>query len=683
MMKLFNLSEIGKSFFVSLWFMFLTFPIMVIRVNPVEKVIEWRWKNMLFIGIGSFVLSFVWRYLLARKEKGSRKTETAENSNPELIQRIMQDRSIYLPVSGVICVFVIIFPFIFSAYQTNIMITALMYVVLGLGLNIVVGVAGLLNLGYAAFYAVGAYTYGLLHQHYGIGFWVSLPIGAILAAIFGILLGFPVLRLRGDYLAIVTLGFGEIVRLVLENWNAFSYGPSGIANIPRPGFFGMKMSLQTATIYTYFLVIGLTLFTIFVVNRLQDSRIGRALVALREDEIACQAMGIDKAQVKLMAFALGSTWAGMMGVVFAAKNTFINPASFTFIESAMILSIVVLGGMGSAAGVVVGSFVLILLPEYLRAFADYRMILFGAIMVMMMVFRPQGIVSSVRRTYRFEADKAKLTTAIMICFLIFTAQSAYAENNAAWQVSVQAQTAISKTAEYRKILFQAKSGNYKDFTADMTLFQANSYKAELLDNPSSNIKTYTPVARLIAEKGAIAGINGGFFTKEFTPNGLCVYQGKIVSKIKKLTSPVLAGLMLISKNGEISLEPHAAYSEQMIKNCNFGLQTGPFLITPNGQISEDMKTGGMLASQNVKHTIVALSGDNQLLVISASPMPLTEVASCMSAFPKAFGVSKINCALSLDGGRSSGFSVRLPDKQVTIEEGWPVRNMVLFFGREQ
>jgi branched-chain amino acid transport system permease protein len=414
-MKMFNLSEIRKSFFVSLWFMFLTFPIMVIRVNPVEKVIEWRWKNMLFIGVGSFILSFVWRYLLARKEKGAGKTEAGENRQSELIQRIMQDRSMYLPIVGVICIFVIIFPFIFSAYQTNIMITALMYVVLGLGLNIVVGVAGLLNLGYAAFYAVGAYTYGLLYHHYGTGFWVSLPIGAFLAAIFGILLGFPVLRLRGDYLAIVTLGFGEIVRLILENWNAFSYGPSGIANIPRPGFFGMQMSLQTATIYTYFLVIGLTLFTIFVVNRLQDSRIGRALVALREDEIACQAMGIDKAQVKLMAFALGSTWAGMMGVVFAAKNTFINPASFTFIESAMILSIVVLGGMGSAAGVVVGSFVLILLPEYLRAFSDYRMILFGAIMVMMMVFRPQGIISSVRRTYRFEAIKQERRTPCQDC----------------------------------------------------------------------------------------------------------------------------------------------------------------------------------------------------------------------------------------------------------------------------
>jgi len=216
-----------------------------------------------------------------------------------------------------------------------------------------------------------------------------------------------VLRLRGDYLAIVTLGFGEITRLVLENWNDFSFGPSGIANIPRPGFFGMDMSLEAATQYTYFMVVGLVILTIFVVNRLQNSRIGRALVALREDEIACQAMGIDITHVKMTAFALGSTWAGMMGVVFAAKNTFINPASFTFMESAMVLSIVVLGGMGSILGVIVGAMVLILLPEYLRAFSDYRMILFGALMVIMMVFRPQGIVASVRKTYRLTVDSEK------------------------------------------------------------------------------------------------------------------------------------------------------------------------------------------------------------------------------------------------------------------------------------
>jgi branched-chain amino acid transport system permease protein len=281
----------------------------------------------------------------------------------------------------------------------------LIYVMLGLGLNIVVGLAGLLDLGYVAFYAVGAYSYALLNYHFGLGFWVILPVGALLGAIFGILLGFPVLRLQGDYLAIVTLGFGEIIRLILENWNTFSFGPSGIANIPRPGFFGVKMSLDEATVYLYFLMIALCLFTIFVVNRLQHSRIGRAWIALRDDEIACQAMGIDKTRTKLTAFALGAMWAGMVGVIFAAKTTFINPASFTFMESAMILSIVVLGGMGSIAGVIIGAFLLILTPEYLRAFSAYRMLVFGATMVLMMLFRPEGIVTNIRRVYQFRNNR--------------------------------------------------------------------------------------------------------------------------------------------------------------------------------------------------------------------------------------------------------------------------------------
>ncbi len=174
------------------------------------------------------------------------------------------------------------------------MTTALIYVMLGLGLNIEVGLAGLLDLGYVAFYAVGAYSYALLNYHFGLGFWTALPVGALLAAFFGILIGFPVLRLRGDYLAIVTLAFAEIIRLVLENWNAFSFGPSGISNIPRPGFFGMNLTPEQSAIYIYFLLIILCILTIFVIHRLQHSRIGRAWVALREDEIACQAMGIDK-----------------------------------------------------------------------------------------------------------------------------------------------------------------------------------------------------------------------------------------------------------------------------------------------------------------------------------------------------------------------------------------------------
>jgi len=397
-----KLSEIKKSLLVSLWFMFLTFPIMVIRVNPIERIVEWRWRNMLFVGLGSFILSYVWRYMIRQKESGMKKTGADDLQSMPLIHRVREERRLSIPLIVVLSVFGISFPFIFSAYQVNIMTTALMYVVLGLGLNIVVGLAGLLDLGYVAFYAVGAYTYGLLNHHFGLGFWAVLPAGSFMGALFGILLGFPVLRLRGDYLAIVTLGFGEIIRLVLENWNDFSFGPSGIAHIDRPSFFGMQLSLQSATIYIYFLMIALALFTVFVVGRLQNSRIGRAWVALREDEIACQAMGIDKTKTKLSAFALGATWAGMMGVFFAAKTTFINPASFTFLESAIILSIVVLGGMGSITGVIIGAFVLILLPEYLRAFSDYRMLLFGAILVIMMVFRPQGIISNVRRTYTFE-----------------------------------------------------------------------------------------------------------------------------------------------------------------------------------------------------------------------------------------------------------------------------------------
>ncbi len=400
-------AEIKRSFLVSIWFMVLTFPIMVIRVNPIEEVVEWRWGNLIAVGVGSFVISFVWRYMIERKEAGLKLKEAGMDEKVPLVKRLMDRPRIWRSAIGLVVAFVLVFPFLFSTYQVTIMSTALIYVMLGLGLNIVIGLAGLLDLGYVAFYAVGAYSYALLNYHFGLSFWIALPLGGLLGALFGVLLGFPVLRLRGDYLAIVTLGFGEIIRLILENWNEFSFGPSGIAGIPRPGFFGVEMSLNAATNYVYYLLIGLVILTVFFVNRLQNSRIGRAWIALREDEIACQAMGIDKTKTKLTAFALGATWAGMAGVVFAAKTTFINPASFTFLESAIILSIVVLGGMGSIVGVIVGALVLILLPEYLRAFSDYRMILFGGILVLMMVFRPQGLISGVRRVYEFKGNGGK------------------------------------------------------------------------------------------------------------------------------------------------------------------------------------------------------------------------------------------------------------------------------------
>lgn len=398
--KYFTLKEMKKSVVISIWFMILTFPIMVIKVNTIENTVVWRWGSLIGMGIGSFIMATLWRYMIDRKRMQnpltSKKTLQMKamewaNANP----RAKQGALIVLGI------FIVAFPFITSMYQTSIMTTALMYVVLGLGLNIVVGLGGLLHLGYAAFYAVGAYTYALLNYHFGLSFWICLPIGAGLATIMGILLAIPVLRLRGDYLAIVTLGFGEVIRIILENWSEFSFGPSGIAQIPRPGFFGMTFKLQTATIYIYFIMIAMVLFTIFVVRRLENSRIGRAWIAMREDEIASESMGIDITKSKITTFALGAFWAGMVGVIFAAKNTFINPASFTLWESVMILCVVVIGGMGSILGVVIGALILILMPEYLRAFSEYRMLMFGAILVLMMVFRPGGIISNIRKKYTF------------------------------------------------------------------------------------------------------------------------------------------------------------------------------------------------------------------------------------------------------------------------------------------
>lgn len=398
---MFSLKELKAGFLTSLWFVFLTFPIVVIKVDAIERTVVWRWHNALYMGVGIFCVYFFVNFLKHRKENSTNDTAEKEEGG-SIIHKILQNPLQLKILIAVIGTIAILFPHFFSTYQTNVMTTALMYVVLGLGLNIVVGLAGLLDLGFVAFYAVGAYSYALLNLHFGLGFWTVLPLGGALAAIFGILLGFPVLRLRGDYLAIVTLGFGEIIRLVLENWSEFSKGPSGISNISRPGFFGMDLSLEQSILYTYYIMILFVIFTIFVVNRLQDSRLGRAWIALREDEIACQAMGIDKRKTKLVAFSLGAFWAGIVGVMFAAKTTFINPASFTFLESAIILSIVVLGGMGSIIGVVFGALILILMPEYLRALSEYRMLAFGGILVCMMVFRPQGIISNIRRTYKFE-----------------------------------------------------------------------------------------------------------------------------------------------------------------------------------------------------------------------------------------------------------------------------------------
>lgn len=288
----------------------------------------------------------------------------------------------------ILLVGILILPFMLRDYFIDVAVLVGIYMILALGLNVVVGFAGLLNLGFVAFYAIGAYTYALLNIHAGIGFWPALPLAVGLSAAAGFLLAVPALRLRGDYLAIVTLGFGEITRLILNNWDSLTRGPNGLSGIEPPSI--MSVSFGTLTHY-YYLVLVFVLITFFVTRRVYASRIGRAWVAIREDEIAASVMGIHTTMYKLYAFAFGAFWAGLAGAVFAGKMQFISPESFTFMESVLILCMVILGGIGSIAGVIIGSVILVLLPEILREVQLYRMLLLGAGLVLLMVFRPQGL----------------------------------------------------------------------------------------------------------------------------------------------------------------------------------------------------------------------------------------------------------------------------------------------------
>jgi branched-chain amino acid transport system permease protein len=296
-----------------------------------------------------------------------------------------------------------------SRYYLDLAILIATYTMLGFGLNIVVGLAGLLDLGYVAFYAVGAYSYALIAQNFGLSFWICLPLAGILAAFAGLLLGFPVLRLRGDYLAIVTLGFGEIIRLILLNWQDLTGGPNGISGIPRPSFFGLpftaaengfaatlglKYSPTHRVVFLYYLIVALALLTNWFTLRLRRLPIGRAWEALREDEIACRALGVNTTTTKLTAFALGAMFGGFAGAFFATRQGFISPESFTFGESALVLAIVVLGGMGSQLGVAVAAAVMLGGFELFREFSQYRMLVFGAAMVAIVIYRPRGLVST-------------------------------------------------------------------------------------------------------------------------------------------------------------------------------------------------------------------------------------------------------------------------------------------------
>ncbi|MGB9153460.1 MAG: high-affinity branched-chain amino acid ABC transporter permease LivM, partial [Alphaproteobacteria bacterium] len=320
----------------------------------------------------------------------------------------------------------LIFPFtpLANRYALDVSIMVMTYIMLAWGLNITVGYAGLLDLGYAGFYALGAYCYALLATHTGIGFWECLPIAGLVTATIGLLLGFPVLRLRGDYFAVVTLGFGEIVRLVLINWTDFTGGPNGVADIPRPTFFGLEFSRQASEghasfsdyfhlsfdpmqriLFLYFIVLGLALAVGWFSLRLRRLPLGRAWESFREDEIACASLGINRTWIKLAAYSLGAMVAGLAGAFFAARQGFVSPESFTFTESATILAIVILGGIGHPLGIVLAAVFIIGLPELFRGFEQYRMLAFGLGMVLIMVWRPGGMMATREPTVRLSDHK--------------------------------------------------------------------------------------------------------------------------------------------------------------------------------------------------------------------------------------------------------------------------------------
>ncbi len=299
-----------------------------------------------------------------------------------------------------------------NPYHLDVATAAALAAILALGLNIIVGFAGLLNLGYAAFFAIGAYTYALVNLHGHCPFWLGLPLAAVTAAFVGVLLGLPVLRVRGDYLAIVTLGFGEIVRLTFTNLDRWTGGPNGLLGIDHPTLPYLSLdggapqlawyNFGVASAPYYYVAVALLGTAMWVCVRLARSRIGRAWAAIREDELAAQCAGIDVIWMKLAALGCGAAIAGVAGGFYAAKQGTISPDSFDFILSVMLLAMVVLGGLGSVVGAVLGAVILTVVPELLRGVSQYRMLLFGVTMLLMMRFRPEGLLGSwrIRRELR-------------------------------------------------------------------------------------------------------------------------------------------------------------------------------------------------------------------------------------------------------------------------------------------
>lgn len=399
-----------------------TFIISMLLFGPIfgmildNHALKFEWVRPLIMSaavtVGRLLIAMFWRK--DSSAGGAKETGVREETFLEKYQ------GIFLTMAFIVALAI---PFLANSFQQEVITLSLIYVLLGLGLNIVVGLAGLLDLGFVAFYAVGAYGLALGYEYWGMGFWMAIPFCAIVAALSGAILGFPVLRMHGDYLAIVTLGFGEIIHLVLTNWSDFTGGANGVSAPPFNIFgiyfkrrapeggtafhemMGWEYDAGLESMALYFTLLLVVSFVIYYVIRLKKMPVGRAWEALREDEIACRSLGINHVIVKLSAFSLGAMIGGVAGVFYAAKQGFIDPLSFAFIESAIILAIVVLGGQGSVLGVVLSAIILTALPEALREFAEYRMLLFGLLMIVMMIVRPTGLVKAKRQLFNVDSLK--------------------------------------------------------------------------------------------------------------------------------------------------------------------------------------------------------------------------------------------------------------------------------------
>lgn len=340
-------------------------------------------KNFLQVSLYSLLaglILFIVIKLLSRVfDAGAKKINTLDKKTQRIIKAVFM-------------LIIIIWPILLNnnQYVLRTSILVLLYIVLALSLNIVMGYAGQLSMGHAAFYGIGAYTTALLMVNLKLPFFIAIIIAGIISGIFGMILAMPTLRLKGDYLAIVTVGFGEIIRLVLINWTSLTRGPAGITGVPSPSIFGFSINTN---IRYFYLILVLVMITIKVSNNLLNSRLGRGLIAIKDDEVASEAMGINSTQLKIIAFVLSAILAGIAGGFFATFIRYVNPDNFSYTESVSILCMVVLGGIGNVPGVVLGAIILTILPEALRDISTYRYLIYGILLIFMMIIRPQGLIS--------------------------------------------------------------------------------------------------------------------------------------------------------------------------------------------------------------------------------------------------------------------------------------------------